>query len=115
MIKAEVVMARCSKTKETYGVRVEQREKDWIRTWAFPIDERKAKHEGYDTNTISGSMTPTSDFPGCPYCKSMAVVICSCKKMSCGNTNEKTHTCPWCGNSGKLEVVESINVSGGGY
>jgi len=116
-LKAEVVVARCPKNKKTYGVRVEQRERDWVRTWAFPIDEEKAKHEGFDSNTISGSMNATEEYPGCPYCKTKGFVLCGkCKKMGCDSgIVEGIYTCPWCGNSGTVYGAEKFDVSGGGY
>ncbi|MDR1830527.1 MAG: hypothetical protein LBQ76_07140 [Candidatus Fibromonas sp.] len=115
-LKAEVVIARCAKTKKTYGIRVEQRKNDWIRTWAFPIDEKKAKHEGFDANTVSGSMKATDDFPGCPHCKAMGFVLCSCKKIGCdGGIIKNLYNCPWCGNRYELQAAENFNISGGGY
>jgi len=115
---AEVVLARCSKTK-TYGIRVEQRKEDWVRTWAFPIEDDVAKREGFDANDISGSLNAVDGFPGCPYCKTNGFVLCGkCKKMGCWNNTsvvEGVYTCPWCGNSGKTEVAEVFKVSGGGY
>jgi hypothetical protein len=36
-INATVVLEKCSKTKKLYGMRVEQRGRDWVRTWTFPI------------------------------------------------------------------------------
>jgi hypothetical protein len=116
-LNAKVVMARCSKTKKSFGIRVEQRGKDWIRTWAFKMDEQSAKHEGFDANTITGSMNATLDFPGCPYCQDMGFVLCGkCKKIGCsGGIADNQYNCPWCGYSGELSVAESFDVSGGSY
>jgi hypothetical protein len=44
-LNAKVIMAKCSKTKKAFGIRIEERGHDWVRTWAFKIDERKAKRE----------------------------------------------------------------------
>ena len=40
---------------------------DWYRTWAFKINEKLAKREGYEMQSISGSLTETANFPGCLY------------------------------------------------
>jgi hypothetical protein len=118
-LNATVVLARCSKTKNCFGIRVEQRGKEWVRTWAFPIDERKAKREGFDANKVNLSGQDDA-YPGCPYCKDRGFAKCSCDKIGClGGLQKKgelmEYPCPWCGQTGKMEFAESINVSGGGY
>ena len=119
-LNATVVLARCSKTKKCFGIRVEQRGKDWVRTWTFPIDERKAKHEGFETNVVTGSMDADNEYPGCPHCGAKGFVQCACKKNGCsGGIHNYGHsveyTCPWCGENTGLKDVDSFNVSGGGY
>jgi hypothetical protein len=119
-LNAKVIMAKCSKTQKSFGIRIEEREGDWVRTWAFPIDENKAKREGYDANTVTGSMIGVDEYPGCPYCASKGFVQCSCKKIGCDsgisrNAGGAKYSCPWCGNEEKIQTVESFNVSGGGY
>jgi hypothetical protein len=120
-LNAKVILSRCSKTKNCFGVRVEQRGMDWVRTWAFPIDERKARSEGYsDSSTVTLSGEDDADFPGCPYCDSKGIVQCGCAKTGCaggvriyGNTAE--YTCPWCGEDIGLKIADGLDVSGGGY
>jgi hypothetical protein len=120
-LNAKVIMARCSQNKKSFGIRIEQRGRDWVKTWAFPIDERKATREGYsasDTSTLSGD---DSNYPGCPYCGDKSVAGgCPCNKISCagGGRNHGNYvelTCPWCGNKGQYTSVNSIDVAGGGY
>jgi len=119
-LNAKVIMAKCSKDEKSFGIRIEQRGTDWVRTWAFPIDERKAKHEGFDANTVTGSMGADNGYPGCPHCGSRGFVQCSCEKIGCdggvrsyGGSSE--YTCPWCGEGGELQSASSFDVSGGGY
>jgi len=119
-VNATVVLAKCSKTKKLFGMRVEERGKTWARTWAFPVDEAKAKHEGYDKNKVSlGDVD--AEYPGCPHCKDGGFVKCgSCEKIGCmGGMNQEgnkgIYTCPWCGNSGTVEFKDSVDVSGTGY
>jgi len=119
-LNAKIIMARCSKTKKSFGMRIEQRKKDWIRTWAFSIDERKAKREGFDANAVTGSMDSDDAYPGCPHCESIGFVQCGCEKIGCNGGVEKrgkteNYTCPWCGDSGELQDADSFDVSGGGY
>ena len=119
-LHAKIIMARCAKTNKTYGIRVEQRDNDWVRTWAFPIDENKAKREGFDVNTISGSLRADPDFPGCPHCKALGFVVCQCGKMGCnGGLVQKEegaeYQCPWCNQRGIIVIADNFNVSGEGY
>jgi len=121
MLNVTVVLSKCSKLKKLFGMRVEEREKKWFRTWAFPIDESKAKHEGFAANKVSLSETDSS-YPGCPHCKDGGFVRCgSCEKIGCAGgvtkkgENKASYTCPWCGNTGDLEYVDSVDASGGGY
>ena len=72
-MKAEVILMKCPEVNRIYGVRVEERYDDWFRTWAFPIDERRASHEGFDRNEIKGNLDYTDDYNGCPYCKSKRI------------------------------------------
>jgi hypothetical protein len=119
-LNAKVIMAKCSNTKKAFGIRIEQRGRDWLRTWAFPIDEGKAQREGFDANTVSGSMDVDDEYPGCPYCGNIGFIQCSCGKIGCagGVRNYGDYagcTCPWCGDSGIVAVAGSFDVSGGGY
>ena len=121
-LNAKVIMAKCSKTKKAFGIRIEERGGDWVRTWAFPLDERKAKHEGYDANTVSGSMTAVEGYPGCPHCGygGFSHDSTGCGKVFCGGggieRGEYTElTCPWCGKTDNYVAAATLTVSGGGY
>jgi hypothetical protein len=116
-LNASVVLARCPKTKKLYGMRAEQRGKDWVRTWAFPIDEQNAKNEGFTANKVSGSLNAVDDYPGCPYCGNSGFVLCSCGKIGCwvGGNEANTYTCPWCGQTCGVETADNFDVKGGGY
>jgi hypothetical protein len=119
-LNAKVILARCSKTCKTFGIRIEERGGDWVRTWAFPIDERKAKREGFDANTVTGSMNADDAYPGCPHCGNLGFTQCGCEKISCGGGtvdygDHAELTCPWCGDTGELEAADGFDVSGGGY
>jgi hypothetical protein len=119
-LNAKVILSRCSKTRKTFGIRIEERRGDWVRTWAFPIDERKAKREGFDANTITGSMSADDEYPGCPHCGNTGFLQCACEKISCSggiiqHEDSATCTCPWCGETDEYSDAESFEVSSGGY
>ncbi|MDR0551608.1 MAG: hypothetical protein LBG72_06285 [Spirochaetaceae bacterium] len=116
---AKVILARCSKTRQTFGIRIEERGGDWVRTMAFPVDGRKAEAEGFDTETISGSMNAVDEYPGCPHCGSKGFAKHSCGKLSCtgseieNNDGDFEMTCPWCGELSIYTFVSEFEVSGG--
>ena len=118
LLSATVVLAKCTKTNKLYGMRAEQRGDDWVITWAFPIDEQKAKREGFTDNKISGSLKPVDGYPGCPHCGAMEWFLDTsyhCGKMSCWDGGATTHTCPWCGQTYGVQRINKVDVSGGGY
>jgi hypothetical protein len=129
---ASVILAKCSKHNRTFGIRVEKSANDWVSTWAFPIDDNKAKREGFDRNEMKGSFLPTTDYPGCPYCGGEALVQCRCGKMICYSTNSRIDNkiekrqkgkrdeaavhCHWCGTLLKeIQTVDSFTVKSGVY
>ena len=125
-MEASVILAKCSIYSGTFGIRVEKRENDWVNTWAFRVDEGKAKREGFDKTKIKGSFRPANGYPGCPYCNDDELVQCACGKMMCyrsvrvyGNTEKTTERktksdafrCQWCGMMiDEINIVESITV-----
>jgi hypothetical protein len=115
-IEATVIMAKCQKSKQAFGIRAEKISRDWHFTWAFAIDEKAAKREGYDSTTVKGSIVLDGEYPGCPHCKSTGFCQCAkCQKIGCYG-GEKIYTCPFCGNTGDVEYVESFdNIKGGGF
>ncbi|MCL2210472.1 MAG: hypothetical protein FWB95_00955 [Treponema sp.] len=124
-LEATVVLGKCSKNRNCFGMRVEKRGGAWVRTWAFPIEENVAKNEGFNANKVNVSGTD-SGYPGCPHCKDGGFALCSCGKIGClgdkikkeSSNKEKnalSYTCPWCGQTGEIQIKESIDVSGGGY
>ena len=115
-MEASVILMRCAKNHSLYGVRIQKMEDgDWWRTWTFPVDEKRAKKEGYDQEKIRGNFYSTEDFPGCPYCKSKSFVKCNkCYKLACWN-GEAVIDCPWCGihMENIVPATEKFDVSGG--
>jgi hypothetical protein len=113
-IEANVVLCKCPKTRDVFGMRLEKRGGDWLRTWAFKVDEQRARREGFDTETTSGTMTPTPEYRGCPYCGTTGLAQCPCGKVFCWSGETRRLTCPWCGQTGDYQDAERLDVQGGG-
>lgn len=119
---ANVILAKCAAHKKLFGIRIEKQGDDWVRTWAFPIDEERAKNEGFDKTEIAGSLKPTPEYPGCPYCKGVFLLQCTCGNMICceNKANEETGEysieCDRCGKVTKdIEFADKISVQSGDY
>lgn len=96
-MEAVILLQRCNQMNRVFANRVEKRGNDWYKTWAFQIDERRAKSEGYDRSSIRGMLYTAQEHPGCPYCGSRASVHCNiCHKLSCWH-EETEMPCKWCG------------------
>ncbi len=122
-VQAKIVLARCPNVKDKggnlFGMRIQKYGSDWKRTWAFKIDEEKARHEGYDTETARVS-SDTEEYPGCPYCGTKDFICCACGKCFCDSPRKKKKgkqmaTCPWCGETLEIVTVDALNLTGGGY
>ena len=112
-IEAQVMISKCF-NKKVVGIRVEKREGDWMMTWAFPIDEKKASSEGYTNTQMTGSFCPTESFQGCPYCGTKEFLLCgNCGRVSCFHAGDQNASCQWCNNSGTITKADQTTVSGG--
>ena len=90
-------MARCNRTKQNFGIRLEEKQKgQWTADWAFAVKETYSKKEGYDHNTIAGTFILDSAYPGCPYCSAKGIFQSSCGKVNCWDGNTNIVTCAWC-------------------
>lgn len=115
LVNANVILAKCKGSDKLYGMRVQEKDGDWIRTWAFRIKEEMARQEGFDKVEINGSFSRTAEYPGCPYCGATNFIVCGkCNKISCYN-NEKISVCNWCGNSSKIVAKQRLDVAGGDF
>lgn len=113
--EASVVAGRCSKARKTFGIRMEKSKNEWHCTWAFKIDDKAAKNEGYDNEMVSGRIVVDDEYPGCPYCETKGWFSCGkCGKLTCYN-GETVVTCGWCGNKGEVRAAETFDLKGGGF
>jgi hypothetical protein len=109
-----IVMARCSRSKQGFGIRLERREGDaWFATWAFAIKDAAAKREGYEKTRIDGRFWMDSAFPGCPYCSAHGFCGCGCGRLACWDGESRTVACPWCGRTAEL-TGEITSLDGAG-
>lgn len=96
-INAQVLLARCKKSKQLYGITIEQVSGNaWEMKYSYFIDEVRAKSEGFDKTVVNADCHPAKNYPGCPCCGSMGYVKCnSCGKLTCWN-GENRSKCAWC-------------------
>ncbi|MCM1222240.1 MAG: hypothetical protein NC548_48005 [Lachnospiraceae bacterium] len=115
IVNANIILAKCSSDNELYGMRVEERNGDWFRTWAFKIKEEMARREGFDRAVLSGNFYADEDYPGCPYCGGSDFTVCgACKKITCYRGGE-TNTCRWCGKVLRVVEADKLDVTGGDF
>lgn len=113
--EAAVILAKCSKSHKIYGIRAEMLARNrWQLTWAFPIKEASASREGYDQTSISGSMEFAPEYPGCPYCGSHQLTVCSCGRISCTSQQAGQSICEWCGARGELGQFTGGTITANG-
>lgn len=113
--EARIAMCKCKETKKLYGVRMQREGSGWKYTWAFPIEEKSAKREGYHDTELMGSIEPDEEYPGCPYCSTKYFVVCGgCKKLNCNVGVGNTFKCEWCGMSGTLGGFYGDGIAAGG-
>ena len=112
--EAVIVLTKCSKNHKTYGIRAEKLGRDhWSFTWAFPLKEESARHEGYDKTSIKGTIEIDHEYPGCPFCGTSKIVLCDCGHLSCNHAVEGKITCPWCGMQGTIGAYKGSRISAG--
>ena len=112
--EAVIVLCKCPKTHRSYGIRAESLGKDhWSFTWAFPMREDAAHHEGYDKTSIKGRIESSEEYPGCPFCGTDHFVVCECGHMNCNYLVNGKFRCEWCGRQGTLEAYGGGRISAG--
>lgn len=112
---AFAIVAECPEAKKPYGVTVDPDGSELHFVWSFKIDRSKAKREGFDQKHIRGGIVTDKNFPGCPYCGTKQFYVCgNCNSVVCYH-GQKQVTCPSCGQHGEIQMVESIDLRGGGY
>jgi len=109
-----VIMGTCQQTKRPFGITVEKQGKDYVFTWAFKINEKSVKREGFDKNKVSGNIFMAEEYPGCPHCGALSWFQCGkCKQFVCMTYDQKIVRCPKCGNEGEVIAADKFDLSGG--
>lgn len=112
ILKVVIIIARCSHTKQAFGIRFEEKAKgQWIADWAFAVKETYASKEGYDRNTIIGTFMFDTSYSGCPYCQAKSIYKCSCGKVNCWDGQTNIVICSWCAQTvtlgGQIEMLNA--------
>ncbi len=103
MPKVVIIMARCSKENQAFGIRLEEKSPgEWIGDWAFALKEKTAKKEGFGSTSIAGSFAFSDEYPGCPHCKVKSLVKCDCEGSTCWDGETRRVKCSWCGKKAKI-------------
>jgi hypothetical protein len=110
-----IVVARCAKSQQSYGIRIEEKQPGvWLADWAFTLSEASAQRQGYGQGKVSSGSFSTDDaYPGCPHCRSASFFQCSCGKVACWDGQQKHVTCPWCKRHATLSGTMRSVQSGG--
>ena len=97
-IEAQVILCRCQEDKSLFGITIEKSDdKNWSMKYSYPIDEKRAKNEGFNKSVIKADIIPDSIYKGCPKCGRKSLVKCgTCGKLTC-YSDENSLTCGWCG------------------
>lgn len=112
--EAFATLAACEETKKPFAITIDPKGRNLNFVWAFKIDREKAHKERFDTHHVSGAILYDKNFPGCPYCHARDFYICgNCGTVVCWHGQERV-TCPSCGNIGSIQMVDSIDLKGGG-
>lgn len=104
-------MAMCPQHRGLFGITVDEIcHNQYSFVWSFKLDERRAKSEGFEQQSVNGSVVMEPDFPGCPYCGAKTFVFCGkCGAISCYD-GHGTSKCPKCGFVSRVEVADSFNI-----
>jgi len=105
--KCAVVLAKCQKTKDNFGVRMEHQVQKidnrdvpvWTTTWAYKIKkDADVQSSGASSQlNLEGDVFILSDsYPGCPYCGNKRLMQCGeCHRTFCAGEDQSTIVCPW--------------------
>ncbi|MFY1653127.1 hypothetical protein ACN27J_19825 [Solwaraspora sp. WMMB762] len=115
-MNADVLLARCERSANLYGLRIEERSDAWYATWAFALDQHRAGREKYGNAVIYALLRLDEGFPGCPHCEAGSFVKCGqCARLTCWDGDARVWRCRWspCRSSGVPSgQIESFHQHG---
>lgn len=109
------VVARCRTTRQQFGIRFEQLERDiWLAVWSFRLSEGSQGRDAGAVKAIDGRFGMSSAFRGCPGCGCEAFIQCECGGLTCRDPGKKSVKCAWCGAKGETGGDVGSLCGGGG-
>lgn len=113
--KAFAAMAVCPEAKKYDGITMNYLRKNADKfVWAFKLDKEKARREGYASQWVHGCVALDTEYPSCPYCKSIHFIFCSCGAVLCWH-GQRVVTCPSCSQTSEVSSFSSVDLKGGGF
>ncbi|MGO9541182.1 MAG: zinc-ribbon domain-containing protein [Terriglobales bacterium] len=110
-------IARCSKTKAPFGLRIERIGEGKFKILSiFEISEERARSSAFENTQIHGVVGRGEEYAGCPKCGAGDLGVTPCRgcRIVCKNKSDTVFTCPWCGEQhGCGEEVFDGDLSGG--
>ena len=91
MKQAKIMIGRCN-DKRPFAIRVEYKNNDWVRTWAFALSERMLKNERYGEEKITGSFYLKSSMTALTQEQSQSSTISRRRRNSSSQTTSRRWT-----------------------
>ena len=104
MLKVVIVMARCNRIKQNFGIRFEEKQKGrWTADWAFAVKETYTKLSSVHSRLIVLTLAVLIATPKVSSKAIAAKLIAGMEKL--------TLTCAWCGQTDELSgQIETLSV-----
>jgi hypothetical protein len=117
--KCAVILAKCQKTKNDFGTRVEHQMLKidnrnipaWMATWTFKMktDADINSSGASSQQNLEGDIILSDSYPGCPYCGNTMFLVCGeCGKSFCSGKDQRDIVCPSC-NKHLNRIVGGVN------
>ena len=123
--KCAVILVKCQKTKNDFGVRMEHQIQKidnqnipvWMGTWTYKIKPDAEVHSSGASSqmNLEGNFLFSDSYLGCPYCGNKKLTLCGeCNKTFCSAEGQSTVVCPWDNKTLTNRVGGVTRVGGGG-
>jgi hypothetical protein len=123
--KCAVILAKCQKTKNNFGIRLEQQTQKidnksvpvWMATWTYKIktDADTQSSGASSQQNLEGNFFLSDSYNGCPYCGNKKLTQCGeCTRTFCSDDDKSTVVCPWDNKSLSNRGGGVSRVGGGG-
>ena len=95
-----ICRARCSRSKQPFAIKFEQRDRGiWFARSAWAVDEKRIGSQVFSSGAVRGHFKKHGEYPGCPHCGNSLWRMCfECNQgLGCLEYGGPSYTCPWCG------------------